>query len=130
MPAGDPAAEGERRSPDGCQQHRQQRVEDGDADQPRQVAAGRRERREQQHVDQLRHHRAVLVRAVDGVTDPAVGVEAQGQGLQPLDELEAQELVHALQDPDLVVDEPEHRCRDRRGQDQGGQRPVPSQRVA
>ena len=50
--------------------------------------------------------------AVEQVADTGIGVEAQRQGLGALEEREAQELVHALQDPDRVV--PQGRGRRRR----------------
>ena len=53
---------------------------------------------------------------VDRVADARVGVEAQREALEAVEQREAQVLVHALQDPDLVVVERHHerrrpRCR-------------------
>ena len=87
------------------QQQREARIEQRDQRRRGHEPQELRERREHHGLDQIRHHRAVLIEAIDGVADAAVVVEAQREGLQALEELEAELLVDALEDPEQVVGE-------------------------
>ena len=107
----EPEAEDQERRPDQREEERQERVEQRHHDDREEVAGERVQRRQEQHLDQLRHHRAVLVHAVDRVAHAVLRVEAQREALEALHQVDAQQLVHALQDPDLVVVEGHHQGR-------------------
>ena len=97
--------EQQRRRPREQQQQRELRIEQRDQRRRGGEAQDLRERREHHGLDQIRHHRAVLIEAIDGVADAAVVVEAQRERLQALEQLEAQLLIDALEDPEQVVGE-------------------------
>ena len=97
--------EQQRRRPGEQQQQRELRVEQRDQRRRGGEAQDLRERPEHHGLDQIRHHRAVLIEPVDRVADAALVVEAQREGLQALEELEAELLIDALEDPEQVVGE-------------------------
>ena len=67
--------------------------------------AQRDERLDDRRVQDLRHAGGVLRQAIEEIADARVGVEAERQRLCALEEGEAEELVHALEDPGRVVGE-------------------------
>ena len=69
------------------------------------------QRRQDQDLHQLGHHGAVLGQAIHRVAHGGVRVEAQGQALEMGEQVDPQFLIDPLQNPDLVVIEPdEKRC--------------------
>jgi hypothetical protein len=76
-----------------------------------------KEGRQEERLDQVRDHGAVLEEPVDGVAHAVLGVKAKRQRLQPLVKLQTELLVDLLADPDVVVREAAHRGQDHQEQD-------------